>query len=145
MEERLRLTFLFSDAVTATTLFGLAKSCRITRLSKGETFSQLAGHVHTIGRGNLVNYEDGITMQRDDFWGADSLFASMSKTTKEIVEVPQTLVALDECEVYSLPLKNVARIPVVRWKLFEAFRNSHFYAGPRYRASTRKSDDVDHA
>ncbi|HEY7985726.1 MAG TPA: cyclic nucleotide-binding domain-containing protein [Methylophilaceae bacterium] len=141
VEERLRLTFLFSDAVTATTLFGLAKACRITRLKAGETFSQLPDHVHTIGRGSMTNQDDGITLKRDDFWGADSLFVSMS-TTKELVETRHNFVALDECEIYSLPLKSVARIPVVRWKLFEAFRNSHFYAGPRYRASTRKSDDV---
>lgn len=139
VEERLRLTPLFSDAVTATTLFSLAKSCHITHLTAGVAFSQTPGHVHTIGRGSLANRDNGVTLEVGDFWGADSLFASMSKTniSKETKDAPQTFVALDECEVYSLPLEAVARIPIVRWKLFEAFRNSHFYAAPRYRASER--------
>jgi len=47
------------------------------------------------------------------------------------------LVALDSCEIYSVPLKLVSRIPVVRWKLFEAFRNAHPYAAPRYRGTAR--------
>ena len=50
-------------------------------------------------------------------------------------EIP--LVALDSCEIYSVPLALVERIPVVRWKLFEAFRNTHPYAAPRYRGTAR--------
>jgi hemerythrin len=138
VEERLRLTPLFSDAVTATTLFSLAKSCHITHLTAGVAFSQTPGQVHTIGRGSLANRDNGMTLEMGDFWGADSLFASMSKTkNSKDPQASQTFVALDECEVYSLPLEAVARIPVVRWKLFEAFRNSHFYAAPRYRAGER--------
>jgi hypothetical protein len=48
---------------------------------------------------------------------------------------PLKLTALDSCEVYSVPLRLVSRIPVVRWKLFEAFRNTHPYAAPRYRGT----------
>jgi hypothetical protein len=47
------------------------------------------------------------------------------------------VIALDACEIYSVPLRLVSRIPVVRWKLFEAFRNAHPYAAPRYRGTAR--------
>jgi hypothetical protein len=50
---------------------------------------------------------------------------------------PPKLTALDSCEIYSVPLRLVSRIPVVRWKLFEAFRNTHPYAAPRYRGTPR--------
>jgi hemerythrin len=144
VEEKLRMTFLFSDAVSSTTLFALAKSCHITHLSAGETFPKTPGQVHTIGLGSLANRDNGMTLEKNDFWGADSLFASMSKSdiAKEVAKAPQTFVALDECEIYSLPLDVVARIPVVRWKLFEAFRNSHFYVAPRYRAGERLPNSI---
>jgi hypothetical protein len=62
---------------------------------------------------------------------------SKADIAKDIAEAPQTFVAVEECEIYSLPLDAVARIPIVRWKLFEAFRNSHFYAAQRYRSDKR--------
>jgi hemerythrin len=140
VEERLRLTFLFSDAVTNTTLFQLAKNCSITRLQAGRRFKGEANQLHLIGKGRLARGKDenAPVLGKGEFWGYDSLFAAMNRAA----EAPSAggdlpLIALDSCEVYSVPLKIVARIPVVRWKLFEAFRNAHPYAAPRYRGTAR--------
>ena len=77
---------------------------------------------------------------KGEFWGSDSLFRSMSISPKDqqAIEDPvPASVALDSCEIYSVPLRLVTRIPVVRWKLFEAFRKTHAYAAPRYRGTAR--------
>lgn len=141
VEERLRRTFLFSDAVTNSTLFSLAKNCTITRLHAGKHFTGEAQHLHLIGKGRLAKGEDekAPVLGKGEFWGADSLFAAVSRGTAQEVatEAEDILVALDSCEIYSVPLKLVSRIPVVRWKLFEAFRNAHPYAAPRYRGTAR--------
>jgi hemerythrin len=140
VEERLRRTFLFSDAVTNTTLFQLAKNCRITRLQAGRKFKGEPNQLNLIGKGRLARGKDekAPVLGKGEFWGYDSLFSAMNRAA----EVPEPdgdtpLVALDSCEVYSVPLKLVARIPVVRWKLFEAYRNRHPYAAPRYRGTAR--------
>jgi hemerythrin len=141
VEERLRRTFLFSDAVTNTTLFSLAKNCTLTRLHAGKHFSGEPQHLHLIGKGRLARGEDekAPVLGKGEFWGSDSLFAAVSRgATQEVAtEAEDILVALDSCEIYSVPLKLVSRIPVVRWKLFEAFRNAHPYAAPRYRGTAR--------
>ena len=142
VEERLRRTFLFSDAVTNTTLFSLAKNCTIARLHAGKHFIGDPHQLHLIGKGRLAKGKDekAPVLCKGEFWGADSLFAAVAKGAGEQaaqVEPEPILVALDSCEVYSVPLKLVARIPVVRWKLFEAFRNTHPYAAPRYRGTAR--------
>jgi hemerythrin len=142
VEERLRRTFLFSDAVTNTTLFNLAKNCNITRLHAGRQYRGDATHLHLIGKGRLAKGKDekAPVMGKGEFWGSDSLFAAMSRNgsaPEDAAEDKRPLIALDNCEIYSVPLKQVARIPVVRWKLFEAFRNSHPYAAPRYRGTAR--------
>lgn len=142
VEERLRRTFLFSDAVTNTTLFSLAKNCTITRLHAGRHFIGDPHQLHLIGKGRLAkgNDEKAPVLGKGEFWGADSLFAAVTKSAGEQAtasEPEPSLVALDSCEVYSVPLKLVSRIPVVRWKLFEAFRNAHPYAAPRYRGTAR--------
>lgn len=141
VEERLRRTFLFSDAVTNSTLFSLAKNCTITRLHAGKHFSGEEQHLHLIGKGRLAKGEDekAPVLGKGEFWGADSLFAAVSRGSAQEVatEAADILVALDSCEIYSVPLKLVSRIPVVRWKLFEAFRNAHPYAAPRYRGTAR--------
>jgi len=141
VEERLRRTFLFSDAVTNSTLFSLAKNCTITRLHAGKHFSGEDQHLHLIGNGRLARGEDekAPVLGKGEFWGADSLFAAVSRGSAQeaATEAADILVALDSCEIYSVPLKLVSRIPVVRWKLFEAFRNAHPYAAPRYRGTAR--------
>ncbi len=142
VEERLRRTFLFSDAVTNSTLFLLAKSCTITRLHAGKHFIGDPHQLHLIGKGRLARGKDekAPVLGKGEFWGADSLFAAVSRSAGDQATPaePETcLVALDSCEVYSVPLKLVSRIPVVRWKLFEAFRNAHPYAAPRYRGTAR--------
>ena len=142
VEERLRRTFLFSDAVTNSTLFYLAKNCTITRLHAGRHFSGEPQHLHLIGKGRLSKGEDekAPVLGKGEFWGSDSLFAAVSRTATghDTAEEPENgLIALDSCEIYSVPLKLVSRIPVVRWKLFEAFRNAHPYAAPRYRGTAR--------
>lgn len=141
VEERLRRTFLFSDAVTNSTLFLLAKNCTLTRLHAGKHFSGEPQHLHLIGKGRLARGEDekAPVLGKGEFWGADSLFAAVSRGPGQEVatEAEDILVALDSCEIYSVPLKLVSRIPVVRWKLFEAFRNAHPYAAPRYRGTAR--------
>jgi hemerythrin len=142
VEERLRKTFLFSDAVTSTTLFSLAKSCRITELHAGESFPGDPEQLHLIGKGRLSmgDKEGAPVLGKGEFWGSDSLFHAMSINAKDqqaAVEPAPTSIALDSCEIYSIPLKLVSRIPVVRWKLFEAFRSAHPYAAPRYRGTAR--------
>jgi hemerythrin len=143
VEERLRRTFLFSDAVTNTTLFSLAKHCRISRLHAGEHFVGDQEQLHLIGKGRLAKGEDEAApvLGKGEFWGSDVLFSAMSKNARDqqhaFAEPPHTFVALDSCEIYSVPLRLVSRIPVVRWKLFEAFRNTHPYAAPRYRGTAR--------
>lgn len=141
-EERLRRTFLFSDAVTSTTLFSLAKHCKITELHAGENFIGAQDQLHLIGMGRLaMGSEDGaLVLGKGEFWGADVLFGAHSGQPMDeatSTEAAKTATVLDRCEIYSVPLTLVARIPVVRWKLFEAFRNTHPYAAPRYRGTAR--------
>jgi len=141
VEEKLRRTFLFSDAVTNTTLFQLAKNCTITTLHAGEIFVGDAEKMHLVGKGRLAmgEGEDAPVLGKGEFWGSDSLFESMAEhAAHHTLPVPlPTLTALDSCDIYSVPLRLVSRIPVVRWKLFEAFRNTHPYAAPRYRGTPR--------
>ena len=142
VEERLRRTFLFSDAVTNPILFSLAKNCRITELHAGEKFPDDPEHLHLVGKGRLSmgDKEGAPVLGMGEFWGSDVLFQSMSPKVHEQQAGPEHLmpaIALDSCELYSVPLRLVSRIPVVRWKLFEAFRNTHPYAAPRYRGTAR--------
>jgi len=142
VEERLRRTFLFSDAVTSTTLFSLAINCRITRVAAGERFFGGPEQIHLIGTGRLATGEgEGAqVLDKGEFWGSDSLFGAAPKHGNDPQTLPEparTLIAVDSCEIYSVPLKLVSRIPVVRWKLFEAFRSTHPYAAPRYRGAVR--------
>lgn len=142
VEERLRRTFLFSDAVTSTTLFSLAKICTITELQAGESFLGDPEQLHLIGKGRLsMGDEEGApVLGKGESWGSDSLFHAMApdaKAQQAGAEPAPTSIALDSCEIYSVPLRLVSRIPVVRWKLFEAFRNTHPYAAPRYRGTAR--------
>ncbi len=141
VEEKLRRTFLFSDAVTNTTLFQLAKNCTITALHAGESFVGDEEKMHLVGKGRLAvgEGEDAPVLGKGEFWGSDSLFESMAEHAAHHIPPapPLELTALDSCEVYSVPLRLVSRIPVVRWKLFEAFRNTHPYAAPRYRGTPR--------
>lgn len=141
LEERLRRTFLFSDAVTSTTLFSLAKNCTMTTLRAGDHFVGDPQQVHLLGRGRLATAEDeqAAVLGKGGFWGADVLFSAMQDGAHAGSDAAALgpMVALDSCEIYSVPLKLVSRIPVVRWKLFEAFRNAHPYAAPRYRGTAR--------
>jgi hemerythrin len=138
VEERLRHTFLFSDAVTSTTLFTLAKNCRITELKAGETFVGEEQLLHLIGKGRLARggEEAAQVLGKGECWGSDQLFEDAGDQ-RAAIPAACSLVALDDCEIFSVPLKLVSRIPVVRWKLFEAFRNAHAYAAPRYRGTVR--------
>lgn len=142
VEERLRRTFLFSDAVTNPILFSLAKNCRITELHAGESFRGDPEQLHLIGKGRLSmgDQEGAPVLGKGEFWGSDSLFQAVSMNAKDrqaSAEPTPTSIVLDSCEIYSVPLRLVSRIPVVRWKLFEAFRNTHPYAAPRYRGTAR--------
>jgi hemerythrin len=141
VEEKLRRTFLFSDAVTNTTLFQLAKNCTITSLHAGESFLGDEERMHLVGKGRFAKGEgeDAPVLGKGEFWGSDSLFESMAEHAAHhtLPVPPPRLTALDSCEIYSVPLRLVSRIPVVRWKLFEAFRNTHPYAAPRYRGTPR--------
>jgi hemerythrin len=141
VEEKLRRSFLFSDAVTNTTLFQLAKHCTITTLNVGENFTGNDQELHLVGKGRITagEGEDAAVLGKGEFWGSDSLFAAMAENAPDQpAAVPEPkLTALDNCEIYSVPLRLVSRIPVVRWKLFEAFRNTHPYAAPRYRGTPR--------
>ena len=141
-EDRLRRTYLFGDAVTNTTLFSLAKNCRVAHMRAGERFVSDAGKLHLVGRGRLTQgeEEDAPVIGKGEFWGSNVLFGAVAEAAGEhpiVSDVTPALVALDTCEIYSVPLEQVAQIPVVRWKLFEAFRNSHPYAAPRYRGTAR--------
>ena len=140
-EEKLRQTYLFSDAVTSLTLFTLAKHCRISRLDAGQHFVADPEQVHLVGKGRLSigENEDHVVLGRGEFWGYDGLFepAAHGSATAAQPPVLHALSALDGSEIYSLPSRLVARIPVVRWKLFEAFRNRHPYAAPRFRGTPR--------
>jgi hemerythrin len=142
VEEKLRRTFLFSDAVTNTTLFALARNCRITQVHAGEHFVGDPEQIHLVGMGRICagEGEGAQVLGKGEFWGSDSLFSAMSEKGKgqqSFAEPAHALIALDSCEIYSVPLRLVSRIPVVRWKLFEAFRNAHPYAAPRYRGTAR--------
>ncbi|MBK7764994.1 MAG: cyclic nucleotide-binding domain-containing protein [Sulfuritalea sp.] len=142
VEERLRRTFLFSDAVTSATLFALARNCTITLKHAGERFLGDPEQLHLIGKGRLSTGEGGgaSVLGKDEFWGSDTLFDAISgngKPQPSPEEPARPFTALDTCEIYSVPLRLVSRIPVVRWKLFEAFRNAHPYAAPRYRGTPR--------
>ncbi|OHC64986.1 MAG: hypothetical protein A2045_12705 [Rhodocyclales bacterium GWA2_65_20] len=142
IEELLRRTFLFSDAVTSITLFSLARSCRITQVARGEVFFGSAEQIHLIGTGRLATSErEGAqVLGKDEFWGADSLFEALPNDAKDQqtgAGPANTFIALDRCEIYSVPLTLVSRIPVVRWKLFEAFRGTHPHAAPRFRGTVR--------
>ncbi len=142
IEDKLRRTYLFSDAVTSITLFSLAKDCNISTLAAGEHFVGDAKRMHLLGEGKLAKGKGKAAqvLEKGDFWGADSLFENPQKgdAAQETVSGPaHKLIALEACEIYSVPLQLVSRIPVVRWKLFEAFRNTHPYAAPRYRKTPR--------
>ncbi|MDP2822595.1 MAG: cyclic nucleotide-binding domain-containing protein [Sulfuritalea sp.] len=142
VEERLRRTFLFSDAVTNITLFSLAKNCSIARVPAGEVFVGDRDQVHLIGKGRLSagEGEAALVLGKGEFWGSDMLFSEMSESAGDqqaLAEPAHSFIALDSCEIYSVPLRLISRIPVVRWKLFEAFRNTHPYAAPRYRETAR--------
>jgi hemerythrin len=142
IERRLRHTYLFSDAVTSITLHRLATVCRITSLHPGQRFVAAPDCVHLVARGRITLGDDEKAPVRgkDECWGADVLFQSMAEglpPKEAALDTAPMVIALDGSEVFSLPLDVVARIPVVRWKLFEAFRNAHPYAAPRYRGSAR--------
>ncbi len=142
VEEKLRHTFLFREAVTNTTLFSLAKSCTITRLHAGEHFAAAGQQLHLVGTGRLAmsEGEDAAVLGKDEFWGSNVLFDPAAGHVADHPSEPEpanSLLALNSCEIYSMPLQLVSRIPVVRWKLFEAFRNSHPLAAPRYRGNAR--------
>lgn len=143
IESRLRRSFLFSDAVTNILLHRLAKSCRIVRLEAGELFCGAESHLHIVASGTLIHRNDATAqpLHRDAFWGSDSIFSTIVSTgdsSETPVPPPFTVIAVETAEVFSLPLDLVARIPVVRWKLFEAFRNTHPGANPRYREVPRR-------
>lgn len=142
VEERLRRTYLFSDAVTNIVLHSLAKNCTITQLHAGERFMAQQGQLHLIAWGRLSQGEDEAApvLGKGEFWGSDSLFREVSEKAKgqqDSSEPHHAYTAIESCEIYSVPLKLVSRIPVVRWKLFEAFRNTHSYASARYRGTPR--------
>jgi len=142
VEERLRHTYLFSDAVTSTTLFSLAKNCTITELDTGESFVGDPEQMHLIGRGRLTTGEgdDAQVLGSGQHWGSDALFREIAEHAHDlrvVANTAHTWVALECCEIHSVPLRLISRIPVVRWKLFEAFRNTHPYAAPRFRGSPR--------
>ena len=142
VEERLRRTHLFSDAVTNIVLHSLAKNCVITRLEAGDRFMAEQGQLHLIAWGRLSrgNEEAAPVLGKGEFWGADNLFSAISEMAKDrqnLSEATHTYTAIDSCEICSVPLNLVSRIPVVRWKLFEAFRKTHYYAAPRYRGTAR--------
>jgi hypothetical protein len=142
VEEKLRHTYLFSDAVTSTTLFSLAKNCRITELDAGESFVGDPEQMHLIGRGRLTTpgEKDAPVLGSGQYWGSDALFREMAEHAHDLrvaADATRTWVALESCEIYSVPLRLISRIPVVRWKLFEAFRNTHPYAAPRFRGTPR--------
>lgn len=143
IESRLRRTFLFSDAVTNTMLHRLAKACRITRLEPGELFCGPEGFLHIVSSGTLMHRNDpaALPLRHDAFWGSDSVFSTLVSSgdcSETLVPPPFTVTTEEAAEIFSLPLSLVARIPVVRWKLFEAFRNTHPGASPRYRESPRR-------
>jgi hemerythrin len=142
IEERLRRTYLFSDAVTNIILFSLAKSCVITSLNVGDSFSADPQQLHLIANGRVAmgSSEAAQVLAKEEFWGFNSLFSNMADDVRvpaPISVVTAAPVALEASEIFSVPLNLVARIPVVRWKLFEAFRNAHPYAAPRYREVAR--------
>lgn len=147
VEERLRRTYLFSDAVTNLVLFSLAKHCKMTLLRAGERFVGNAEELHLVGKGRLaMDAGNGApVLAKNDFWGSDSLFRELSEQAKDqraLAAAAPTASALDDTEIYSLPLHLVSRIPIARWKLFEAFRSTHPYAAPRYRSAARPVAEV---
>jgi hemerythrin len=140
--ERLRRTHLFSDTVTNLILHSLAKNCTITQLDAGGHFIPEQEQLHLIAWGRLARGEgeDAPVLGKGEFWGADSLFSEISEKAKDRRSLSgsvDTYTAIDSCGICSVPLKLVSRIPVVRWKLFEAFRKTHPYAAPRYRGTAR--------
>ncbi len=89
----------------------------------------------------MGDQEGAPVLGKGEFWGSDSLFQAMTPDAEEqhaadAGALPPAI-ARDSCEIYSVPLRLVSRIPVVRWKLFEAFRSAHPYAAPRYRGTAR--------
>lgn len=142
IEERLRRSYLFSDGVTNLTLHTLAQVCQVTELHPGEYFQPADACLHIVARGRLAMGQDDPppVLGKHAFWGSDILFQDMARGIPHQeagLELPSQVVALDGSAVISLPLASVAHIPVVRWKLFEAFRNAHPYAAPRYRGTPR--------
>lgn len=142
VEEKLRGTLLFSDAVTNLVLNALAKECIVTVLSAGERFSPHPEHLHLVAAGRLSagEHETAHVHGKGEFWGFDALFSEITRRfAGENREVPiePAYRAVDAVEIYSVPLAAVSRIPTVRWKLFEAFRKQHPYAAPRYRGTAR--------
>jgi hypothetical protein len=112
VEERLRRTFLFSDAVTNTTLFQLAKNCTITALHAGESFVGDRRRCTWSARGAWpwAKASDAPVFGKGEFWGSDSLFESMAEHAAHHTRAapPLKLTALDSCEVYSVPLRLVS-------------------------------------
>jgi len=142
VEERLRRTQLFSDAVTNIVLHFLAKSCTITQLNVGQQFIAEQGQLHLVAWGRISRGggESAPVFGKGEFWGSDSLFSAILEKMKDqngLAEPTRTYTAIDSCEIYSVPLKLVSSIPVVRWKLFEAFRKTHPQTTPRYRGTAR--------
>lgn len=140
VEEKLRHALLFSDAVTNTTLFSLAKKCDIVSVAKGRQFKGQSNQLHLIGKGELSwgKSPKAPVLHTGAFWGFEALFAAMTPGERPEDAKPEpTLVARENCEIYSVPLNLIGRIPVVRWKLFEAYRSTHPNATPRYREVAR--------
>ena len=128
--------------MTNIVLHSLAKTCIITQLNAGERFMAEQGHLHLIAWGRLSKGEDEAApvLGKGEFWGSDDLFSAISEKAKDrqsLSEPTHTYTAIDSSEICSVPLKLVSRIPVVRWKLFEAFRKAHAYAAPRFRGTAR--------
>jgi hemerythrin len=145
-EDRLRRSYLFSDAVTNSLLHKLAKACRIARLEKEDLFCGQDGQLHIIVEGSFRHrgVQNASLLTRDMFWGFDSIFGTLASNGQRMetaLPPPFTIVAESPGEIISLPLELVSRIPVVRWKLFEAFRSTHPHAGPRYRKTRRQTGE----
>jgi len=142
VEEQLRRTHLFSDGVTNIVLHALAKNSTIAHLTAGERFLAEQGQLHLVAWGRLSKDDDEAApvLGKGEFWGADTLFGATSDKAQDrpsLAEPPHSYTAIDSCEICSVPLRLVSRIPVVRWKLFEAFRKAHPSTAPRYRETAR--------
>ncbi len=142
VEERLRRTHLLSNAIASETLFSLARACHISQLKPGEQFVGDPDQVHLVDKGRIAFglEESARVVGKGGFWGGDSLFEMAEEYLERqlpTAAMPPAGIALESADIFSLPLRLVAHIPVVRWKLFEAFRSIHAYAAPRYRGLPR--------